>query len=138
MEEDFGAVEHAQEHVTESGDAVGRHFEQQHGGFASEEGAFEDPSEGEGDDDAEGVHREDDRAFFPGRGFWQEEGNHEGVDGEPCGAAHEGGDEDGDEAVFPIFDGACGHDAWDGTGEGAHEGDERFSVEADLGHDAVH
>ena len=138
MEEHFGAVEHAKEYVAECGDAVGRHFEQQHGCFAAEEGSLEDPSECERHEDPEGVHGEDDRTFFPCRGFGQEEGDHEGVDGEPSGAAHEGGDEDGDEAVFPIFDGASGHDAWDGAGEGAHEGDERFPVKTDFGHDAVH
>ena len=83
LEEHLGAVEHSEEHVTDCGDAVGGHFEQQHGRFAAEKGALEDPSERKGDADAQSVHGENDCAFLPSRGFGEEERNHERINRKP-------------------------------------------------------
>ncbi len=80
LEEDLGAIEHAEEDVADGRNPVGRHLEQEHGGFTAQKRSFEDPGQDECDDDTEAVHCEDDPTFFPCRGFREEQGNHQGVD----------------------------------------------------------
>ena len=64
--------------------------------------------------------------------------DHHDVNRQPRGAAHERRDEDGDEAVLAVLDGARGHDAGDGAGKRAEHRDEGFAVQADLRHQPIH
>jgi hypothetical protein len=68
----------------------------------------------------------------------QQRGDHEQVDGQARGAAHERRDEDGRKSVLRVLDGARGHDAGDRARVGPEERDEGSAVQAHAAHRAVH
>ncbi len=72
------------------------------------------------------------------REVWHEGADKERIDRQPGAAAHERGDEDGDEPIAAVFDHAGSHNAGDGAGERREEGNKRFAGEADAGHQLVH
>jgi hypothetical protein len=141
-EEDFGPIPHVPQGHPEDGAFVGRQFHDQEWGFAAKQRAFEQPGHEESDRNAQEIHGQEgeslelDKAEDDAVG--DASGNEQRVDGQPGGATHERGDQDGDEAVLGGFDGAGRHDARDGAREGAEHGDEAFAVQPDFAHHAVH
>ena len=138
-EEEAGALPDLDEDGTERRPFVGGHLEDHGGGGVAHEGAREEPGEEEGAGDAEAVEGEEEEGFGGGRDLVvrDEGGDEEEVDGEAGGAGGEWGDEDGDESVLWRVDGAGGHDAGDGAGVGAEDGEEGLAIEAGPAHDAV-
>ena len=93
----------------------------------------------EGGERAEKVDGKEYERLFPRAFvFMQQQWDNEEIDRQSGRATHPGGDEDGDESFFCGIDGAGGHDARDGAGEGAEERQEGFSAEAGFGHHSVH
>ncbi len=69
--------------------------------------------------------------------FGNEGGDDQGIDGQPRGTSHEGGDQDGGDAIALALDGARGHDGGHGAGIGRKQRDEALALQADAGHGPV-
>lgn len=134
QDEDAEAFPSVQEDVFGARDVVGGQFHDEVGGIALEEGVFHEESRCNSQCDADHVDEEDEASGV----FGEESGCKEDPDGELGSAAHEGGHEDGEEAVAFGFEGARGHDGGDGAAKADEHGDEGFSWEANPAHKAVH
>ena len=65
-------------------------------------------------------------------------GDEQSINRQSRRATHQRRDENGDEPVLWGFDGARGHDAGNGAGEGTEHRNETFAVQSDFAHQAVH
>ncbi len=99
-----------------------------------------DAEEQGGDDGGAGAEE-----ITPGEGhsgqegmIFENEADEQDINREPGGATHEGGDEDGGEAIAVIGNEPGGHDGGEGAGVGGEEGDEGLAGEADAAHQAIH
>ena len=127
--EDARAVEQAQAERVESGHAVLRQLEDEGRIAGAEDGALEQARGGECGDEAGDVEAEhDDGAQADDSvqevGVGNEGGDEQQIDGQARGAGHERRDQDGGEAVALVFDGARGHDGWNGAGVSREQRDE--------------
>ena len=134
------ALKHVQKHVFHPRQPVGWQLHDHERRRAFEQRALEEPGEAERAERAESIHQHHEADFCTERDpvLRHERGDHQQIHGQPRGTAHEWRHENRDEPVLWILDGARGHDARNGTGIGAEEGDEAFAVETDAAHQAVH
>ena len=106
---------------------VWRQFHDEGCGVAPQDGLLEHESRDKGDDHADRIDEHDDiRRVFREKGAREKD-----VHGKLRAAAHEGDDEDGNDAVTAAFQRACGHDGRHRTAEAENHREHRLPMKAE-------